>query len=119
MKGIVRCIKIVHPLDKIRLYRILSAFFRLIGIFVCENITGQEYGGKTDWRYEVEPDSEDLREPGAPLEKKIYDVLQDMKDLFGTDVLGVLDQIADIFIRFDLMHWNTLEMLAKSIFIRK
>lgn len=103
-KGIVRCIKIVHPLDKIRLYRILSAFFRFIGIFVCENITGQEYGGKTDWRYEVEPDSEDLSEPGAPLEKKIYDVLQDMKDLFGTDVLGVLDQIADIFIRFDLMR---------------
>lgn len=103
-KGIVRCIKIVHPLDKIRLYRILSAFFRFIGIFVCENITGQEYGGKTDWRYEVEPDSEDLREPGTSLEKKIYDVLQDMRDLFGTDVLEVLDQIADIFIRFDLMR---------------
>lgn len=32
----VRCITIVHPLHEIRKYREYSAFFRLIGIFVCE-----------------------------------------------------------------------------------
>lgn len=99
--GIVRCIKIVHPLDKIRLYRVLSAFFRFVGIFVCENIAGQEYGGETDWRYEVDSESEEGEEG---LEKKIYIVLQDMEDLFGKEVLEVLRQIADIFIRYDLMR---------------
>ena len=40
LKNHVRCITIVHPLQEIRKYREFSAFFRMLGIFVCENITG-------------------------------------------------------------------------------
>ena len=47
--GDVRCMTIVHPLHEIRKYRESSAFFRLLGIFVCEKISGEEYGDLTDY----------------------------------------------------------------------
>ena len=53
--GDVRCITIVHPLHEIKKYRECSAFFRLLGIFVCENIIGKEYGDPTDYQIRFFP----------------------------------------------------------------
>lgn len=97
----IRCITIVHPLSEIRIYRILSAFYRFIGIFVCENIAGREYGDDTDWLYKIEEGGEESKEL---LNQSIKLSLQEMKDLLDEDSEDVLYKIANIFEQYDLMR---------------
>lgn len=100
-KNYVRCIRVMHPLSEVRLYRIVAAFFRLIGVFACENIIGQKYGDETDWEYEIKPGAEGSEES---LEQGLYNVLDQMEETFGAEVVEVLRRIADIFFQYDLMR---------------
>lgn len=44
----LRCLTIVHPVDRIEEYRWLAAFFRFIGVWVSENLINDEHGDATD-----------------------------------------------------------------------
>lgn len=94
----VRCITIVHPLHEIRKYRELSAFFRFLGIFVCENITGKEYGDPTDHIIRLEEGSD------WDTQISIENVVRSMEKLFSTSAMNVLLKVADVFKNNDLMR---------------
>lgn len=97
----VRCIRIMHPLSEVRLYRLLSAFFRLVGIFACENISGRKYGDETDWEYEIEPGLEESEES---LEQGFYQVLEEMKKSYDVETVEGLEKIAAVYLKYDLMR---------------
>ncbi|GFI50110.1 hypothetical protein IMSAGC020_01316 [Lachnospiraceae bacterium] len=96
-----RCVRIMHPLSEVRLYRLLSAFFRMVGIFACENIHGRKYGDETDWEYEIEPGLEESEES---LEQGFYNILEEMKRSFDEEAIEVLKKIAAVFLKYDLMR---------------
>lgn len=106
----IKCIKIVHHPSEVRIYRMLSAFFRFAGIFVCENLTGDEYGDLTDWEYTVKKGSEDQAGPAAAeepekiLEQKAKEILQVMKEELKEPALDALSPILEVFISEDLMR---------------
>ena len=82
-KDHVRCITVVHPLHKIREYREFSAFFRLMGIFVCENIAREEYGNPTDYEIDIP------EENGQNSAKKLSPVLYEMDEVFSVDAIQI------------------------------
>lgn len=97
----VRCIKIVHHPREVRKYRVLSSFFRFIGIFTCENLYGDEYGDDVDYIYRIKEGSEETE---APMVLWIWDALDEMKVAFGEKSYEVLRRIAEIFSENDLMR---------------
>lgn len=100
-KNYVRCIKIVHhPLEVWR-YRVLSAFFRFVGIFACENLCDDEYGDDVDYIYIIKEGSE---EADVPMVKWIQEALNEMKEIFGEGAYEVLGRIAEFFSDNDLMR---------------
>ncbi len=101
VKKSVRCIKIVHLPLEVKKYRVLSAFFRFIGIFTCENLYDDEYGDEVDYVYRIPEGSEEVE---VPMVQWIHDALNEMKDVFGEKVCGVLRRIGEIFSENDLMR---------------
>ncbi|MEY8392108.1 hypothetical protein AALA98_12200 [Lachnospiraceae bacterium 45-W7] len=97
----VRCIKIIHYPAEVRVYRELSAFFRFVGIFVCENLTSDEYGDKVDWVCRIEEGSEDGNEP---VESQVKSKLEEMRAQFGEECFGILTAIWELFEENDLMR---------------
>ncbi len=97
----VRCIKIVHHPAEVKMYRMLSAFFRFVGIFVCENLIGDEYGDEVDWISRIEEGSEDGSES---LEDRVNSVLIEMEEQVGEEDFEVLNQIWEMFNEYDLMR---------------
>lgn len=98
--GDVRCITIVHPLHEIRKYRECSGFFRLLGIFVCENILGKEYGDPTDYQVHFSAGVDD--DPAV-------DPLKVINDMVAANVLTpsmgtVFQKLYDVFSTNDLMR---------------
>lgn len=98
--GDVRCITIVHPLDEIRKYRECSAFFRLLGIFVCENICGKEYGDPTDYRISFSVD-DDWNAAISPV-TVINDMVAD--DVISPSMGSLFQNLYTIFDTNDLMR---------------
>lgn len=123
----IRCITIIHSIDRIKEYRWLSAFFRLIGIFVCENILGESRGGETDFTIKIdrhEGDSveswEDItykrkgsneylmieREEFPPYREEnwVNVILDVMNGMFGESTFRELQSVAEQFVLQDLMR---------------
>lgn len=100
-KKYVRCIKIVHHPLEVRRYRVLSSFFRFVGIFTCENLYDDEYGDDVDYIYRVKQGSEEAE---VPMVQWIWDALNEMKAAFGEKNCEVLRRIAEIFSENDLMR---------------
>ena len=98
IKGNVRCITIVHPLHEIRKYREFSGFFRWIGVFVCENIYGKEYGEVTDYYVEI-PRGKDQDSAYS-----VCTVLKDMQQIFSANTISDLIKMAKIFENNELMR---------------
>lgn len=102
VKKSVRCIKIVHLPLEVKKYRVLSAFFRFIGIFTCENLYEDQYGDDVDYVYRIPKGSEEVE-----VQKEgqwIQDALNEMKDVFGEKTCEVLRCIGEIFSENDLMR---------------
>ncbi len=97
----VRCIKIVHLPLEVKKYRVLSAFFRFVGIFACENLYGDEYGDDVDYVYRIEEGSEEAE---VTIVQWIQDALSEMKEVFGEEACGALKRIGEIFSKYDLMR---------------
>ena len=57
----LRCITIVHPVDRIEEYRFFAAFFRFIGVWVFENLSGDEHGDPTDAYIRIDNSCNQLR----------------------------------------------------------
>lgn len=93
----VRCITIVHPLYEIREYRELSAFFRFLGIFVCEKIEGEE-PGKTDYTIRL---NENKIRSGVQL---IDETIQGMSSVFSESTIALFGKIGKSFVDRDLMR---------------
>lgn len=122
-KDSIRCITIIHPAEEIKEYRCLSAFFRLIGIWVCENV-GEEWGDQTDYtiriRYDDELESDWQRilcgtagelkvcppQPERKYSEKnwLFVVLNQMQDCFGDNIWNELMDVAKCFADFNLMR---------------
>lgn len=98
--GDVRCITIVHPLQEIRKYREYSAFFRLLGIFVCEKISGDEFGDPTDYSI-VLSDGEDWSE-----DISFFNIVDKMfvDEVISLSMKQAFQQAYDIFQNNDLMR---------------
>lgn len=97
----VKCIKIVHYPAEVRVFRILSAFFRFIGIFACENLVDDEYGDEVDWTCRIEKGSEDS---DIPVEEQAKQYLLQMKECFGDEPFQLIMQIWPLFLQNDLMR---------------
>ncbi len=97
----IRCINIVHHPAEVRVYRMLSAFFRLVGIFVCENLAVDEYGDEADWSYTIKKGSED--EPEL-LESQVSAKICEMEEVLEEESLTVLKGIWKMFWENDLMR---------------
>ncbi len=95
----IRCIKIIHPLSCIRLWRLLSGFFRFIGIFVCENIENQEYGEPVDWYYKVDSKSEDSNDI---LESSFRVAIKEFSKQCSNSEY-VLQEISELYLKYNLM----------------
>ncbi len=122
-KDSIRCITIVHPPNEIKEYRLLSAFFRLIGIWVCENVE-EEHGDQTDFtiriRYEDDFISEWQRiscgaggelkecspepEVGYTEEHWLSEVLRQMEYCFEKSTYQEIKKIAICYFTNDLMR---------------
>lgn len=97
----VKCIKIVHHPAEVRLHRTLSAFLRLIGIFACENLIGDEYGDDVDYICRIPQDSE--KEPRL-LKEQADNILSELKEFFDEEYFYIIDKIWNIFNENDLMR---------------
>ena len=91
----IRCITIVHPADEIAEYRMISAFLRLFGIFVCERLEGMPDGDETDARIVLGKES-------SP--KRIAEILDSFEDSMGKATISVLNKAEKIFTSNDLMR---------------
>ena len=91
----IRCVTIVHRVDEIARYREFSAFFRLLGIFVCEKIEGMDEGDETDERIcLLKDDSPECLE----------NLIESLSEHFGISTREYLKEMADIFSKNDLMR---------------
>lgn len=99
LKNHVRCITIVHPLQEIRKYREFSAFFRMLGIFVCENITGDEYGDATDYTIVI-PSGSEQQSSNVNLSQALWE----MRDVFDEEAIQMLRSVYTVFADCDLMR---------------
>ncbi len=119
----IRCITIVHPPNEIKEYRWLSAFFRLIGIWVCENVE-EEHGDQTDFtiriRYEdnfvsdwqrISCGSQGEWKECSPRPELAYaeehwlsEILEQMQDCFKENTWKEIKEIARCFYDHDLMR---------------
>lgn len=97
----VKCVKIVHHPAEVRVFRILSAFFRFIGIFACENLVEDEYGDKVDWIFRIEEGSEDK---DVHPKEQAKNQLSQMEERFGTESFKLIEKIWSIFTENDLMR---------------
>ena len=91
----VKCVKIVHHPAEVRVFRILSAFFRFVGIFACENLVGDEYGDEVDYTCNVMEGSEDS---GSSFENQAFELLSQMKERFRTKSFRLIMQIWSLFV---------------------
>lgn len=119
----IRCITIVHPADEIKEYRWLSAFFRLIGIWVCEKVEdGHE--DQTDYMIRIRYDDNfasdwqriscgeggELQgcspEPGVAYveEHWLSQVLNQMQNCFDVSTFQEITKIAKCYLDYDLMR---------------
>lgn len=123
-KDSFRCITIVHPADRIKEYRWFSAFFRLAGIWVCENILGSEHGDDTDFLICIHgadnPEWKDISYLGPGItspqflpsdssmayseQNWLTAILASMEDYFQHDTFQELKQISDCFVQHELMR---------------
>lgn len=94
----VRCVTITHPLCEIREYRELSAFFRFLGIFVCEIIEGKESGDPTD--YTISLNKDNIRS-GVKLFKE---TVQGMSEVLSQSTITLFADIGKIFADRNLMR---------------
>lgn len=97
----VKCVKIVHHPAEVRVFRILSAFFRFVGIFACENLVGDEYGDEVDYTCNVMEGSEDS---GSSFENQAFELLSQMKERFRTKSFRLIMQIWSLFVNNNLMR---------------
>lgn len=125
----IKYITILHPLDRIEEYRWLSAFFRLVGILVCERISDTEfdsaYEEKTDLIIIIEESKEyswksikfiNKGEEGVisiDCSNKLVDynernwiqvLLENIGDSFSAPVFNELQLIARCYVEEDLMR---------------
>lgn len=107
--GNVRCITIIHPLHEIKNYRMYAAFFRLLGIFVCEKTTGEKIDDLGDWLFEIyhNETSGEYTEPLPVIQKMVNDrvideemgqILQKAFDIFLKKILCVPVILLHIFL---------------------
>ena len=98
--GNVRCITIIHPLHEIKNYRMYAAFFRLLGIFVCEKTTGEKIDDLGDWLFEIyhNETSGEYTEPLPVIQKMVNDRVID------EEMGQILQKAFDIFFEEDLMR---------------
>lgn len=54
----IKTVTITHPAERVKEYRWLAGFFRLLGIWVCENILGETHGDPTDFYIEIQNEAE-------------------------------------------------------------
>lgn len=99
---IIKCIKIVHPVEEVHMYREMAGFFRFVGIFACENMTGEEYGDEVDWEYLIEKDPEE--EDSEVIKNCILEKLEELEGLCGIENVEILKRIEEIFHRHSLMR---------------
>lgn len=122
-KDSIRCITIVHPRNEIKEYRLLSAFFRLIGIWVCENVE-DGHGDQTDYMIRIRYDDKFVSdwqqiscgeggelqecspEPGVAYEEGHWlpEVLNQMQDCFNVSTFQEITKIAQCYLSCDLMR---------------
>lgn len=103
----VTCVKIVHRPAEVKVYRKLSAFFRFVGIFVCENITGDEYGDEVDWICRIEEGSEEgnvSTDREQFLRSQVKAKFDEMREQLGADNFEILTVIWELFEEKDLMR---------------
>lgn len=100
-KELVKCVKIIHHPTEVRMYRTLSAFFRFIGIFACENLIEDEYGDKVDWECQITKGSEDI---DLPIKEQVNVILQEMKECIGDENFSIVSSIWNVFNENDLMR---------------
>lgn len=125
----MKYITILHPLNRIEEYRWLSAFFRLIGILVCERISDTEfdyvYEEKTDLTIIIEESKEydwkaikfinkgerevisidcSNKQVDYNEENWIQVILENIGDSFSASVLNELQLIARCYVKEDLMR---------------
>ncbi len=103
----IRCVKIVHHPAEVRIYRKLSAFFRFVGIFVCENLIGDEYGDEADCDCRIEEGSEDgnaFEDKNEFLKSQVKSKLDEMREKFGEKNFEILTAIWELFEEQDLMR---------------
>lgn len=100
-KKSMRCVKIVHDPAEVRMYRTLSAFFRFVGIFACENLIDDEYGDEVDWVCRIEKGSE---EAGISLSESVTAVLIEMQEQVGVEIIAILSRIWKLFDQNDLVR---------------
>ncbi len=123
-KDFFRCITIIHPDDQIKEYRWFSAFFRLAGIWVCENILENEHGDDTDFLIRIRktdtPGWADISYHGFGMtspqslssdismaygeQNWLTAILSSMADYFQDDTFVELQKISDCFVQHDLMR---------------
>lgn len=89
----VKCITIVHKTEDILFYREISAYFRLMGIFVCEKWPEDDSVEETDFTL-------DLTQEACP--KNIPQILDDMSHLFDQVTIVSLKEVYKIY------DWNKL-----------
>ena len=95
----VRCITIVHPVGEIRGYRLLSAFFRLHGIFVCEK-TILEPENKTDAVINLSQEKDFC----ATYDWFTSIIVSQMKDVFSERAMEIFSKSRTIYESNDLMR---------------
>ena len=126
----LRCITIVHPVDRIEEYRFFAAFFRFIGVWVFENLSGDEHGDPTDAYIRIDNSCNQLRNwtdisvknnvnalyhrvsnyDSDGNEKKYQEknwlsiLLNHFKSFFCDSVFYDIKEIARYFTKFDLMR---------------
>ncbi len=102
----IRCVTIVHKADEIKRYRKMSGYFRLIGIFVCEILEGREDYDPTDFKIWLLDDD-------SP--QSVKEALEQMKEILGSAVVATLNQISDIYDKYQLMEGSyAIEYFADS-----
>lgn len=97
MKSGLKCITIIHPVDWINNYREVAAFFRLLGIFVCEKLEGMTFDRESDAVIQLIGENKEISLMSL-LNQEVF------LDFFDTDTISILKKIAVIFLRNDLMR---------------
>lgn len=128
-KDDLKTITIIHPADRVYEYRWLSGFFRLIGIWVCENIAGDIHGDLTDIYIQIEKpgqipwsnitwkmgnddeyrplDMDNCKAGNIPTYEEsnwVSEILRAIQEFFYPLTYAELQQIAVQYVKWDLMR---------------